>query len=424
MRQARSFNKFTSLRTLLAAAAIGHALLPPAALLAQDDAGGGGLDAVVRVSLRDVTLAELSDEIEAQTGLSLRITDRAFDLAPSGPATLITRADIIDVPLRDGLGEILGGLLLTLRESDRGVEVVPSPLLSRVGQRPTWEQIDLLRALQALEPGIRDADLAALRNMLQFRLQRDDPWTALSAAIRQTGAGGGTDVLTLAAGRLGWSWIVDGSAIVVLPKREAVRRALDTRISLAAKNQPFSTVLGAIGKQAGVDIRIEERAMDALPLGVQRRFSITLRNKPLGEVLESIGTYTSLAPVVTEGGILFVRERDRAWFDRLQRDPALKREEEPRAAANNAQTERDLPRAEAEPFATAPAPAPAAADADPVVARITVINEDGRRVEWLIRRSELPPDLREQRAADLQNLFDEVRRRSSGESASEKTQPD
>ena len=50
---------------------------------------------------------------------------------------------------------------------------------------------------------------------------------------------------------------------------------------------------------------------------------------------------------------------------------------------------------------------------DPYVAKIVVELEDGKLAEWLIRRSELPPDLREMRKRDLAEFFESARRKNS-----------
>ncbi|MCH7885791.1 MAG: hypothetical protein IIC01_11155 [Planctomycetes bacterium] len=52
---------------------------------------------------------------------------------------------------------------------------------------------------------------------------------------------------------------------------------------------------------------------------------------------------------------------------------------------------------------------------DPVVAKITVTQEDGKTIDWLIRRSELPDDLRQMRKRDLARMIEALRRKRSAQ---------
>ena len=116
----------------------------------------------------------------------------------------------------------------------------------------------------------------------------------------------------------------------------------------------------------------------SLPLNVQKSFSLNVLNKSAEDVLESIAAYTGLGYLIEPEGVLFYRLNH-----------------EPRA-----------------PTVTSQGTSAADADGDPYVAKILVPLDDGRTVEWLIRRSELPPDLRDKRDQDLQKAFEAIRSQS------------
>jgi hypothetical protein len=146
--------------------------------------------------------------------------------------------------------------------------------------------------------------------------------------------------------------------------------------------KPLIEVLQEVGRQTGVRVHAEPGALASLPLNVQKSFSLNVLNRPAEEVLESIAAYTGLGYLIEPDGILFFK-----ITEELQRRPS--------------------------------GPAEAAAGQpgnDPYVAKIVVPLPNGKSVEWLIRRSELPPDLRDKREEDLRKAFEAIRDQESRDS--------
>ena len=202
------------------------------------------------------------------------------------------------------------------------------------------------------------------------------------------GAGPGDEVLSAACASLELAWSLNGDRIIVAPIQEHIRRQLGRPISMRRNFRPLFEVLQAVAEASGVRIRVEPGALAALPLVMQRNFSLNVSRQPAEQVLDSIAAYTGLGYLVDQGGVLFYPTGGHPWLSEEAADS-------PERTTN-----------------PSPPPRRTAID-DPVVAKITVPTEDGRNIEWLIRASELPPDLRLMREQDLKELFEVVRRRAA-----------
>lgn len=330
-------------------------------------------------TITNKTLGEAIGLIAEQTGVPLRVRPGVMDLAPHGAGTMIREVQVANMPLREGLARVLAPLGMTFVAHGDHVEILANEWLSALGRRITWDELDTLSQLASLEPG-RSADaLAALKPMIQFRVPLRQPWTALSAAVRDVGAGSGEEVLERACKNLGWTWTLDGKRIVVTDGVETIRHKLAQRITLRMTNRPLLDVLHAIGERIGVAVHTEPGIMASLPRHLQQNFSLSAHDDAASQVIDTITAYTGLGYLIEPGGILFFNAGSDAGAA-AQRNGGVDRGVDPPT------------------------------DADPIIAKMTTTLEDGKTIDWLIRRSELPSNLREMRKKDLAELFRTIRR--------------
>lgn len=330
-----------------------------------------------KITLENIKLGDAIAVVSEQTGVRIVMAPEVMQLVPQGPDTLIQKVDIAQLPLRDGLTRLFGPLGMTWVVRSDGVEVVPKEAILCLGRAPTWPELETLSELSAIQPGLDPAALAPWQSRVQFQLPIPDAWRQLSDAIRNVGAGPGDEVFNLACSGLGWGWCLSDRRIVVSPLEKLMLRRLQQPISLRMNNRPLFDVMNAVGAAVNVAVRLEPGALTTLPVQMQRNFSLNVQQQPVEQVLDIIAAYTGLGYWVGPDGVMFYRPEARGG--------------EPKVS---------------ESTGTAPAPA------DPYVAKMVIPVEGGKTVEWLIRRSELPEDLRQMRERDIEAVIEALRRRS------------
>ena len=326
-------------------------------------------------TITDKTLGEAIGLIAEQTGVPLRVRPDVMDLAPLGAGTMIRKVEVANMPLHEGLERVLAPLGMTFVLRDDHVEILAKECLRALGRRVTWDELDTLAQLTSIEPGLDGAALAALKAMVQFRVGMRDPWLALSGAIRDVGAGPGDEVLARACKNLGWTWTLDGKRIGVTDGVETIRRKLARRITLRMTNRRLLDVLHAIGERISVAIHTEPGLMASMPRHLQQNFSLNAQDDTASQVIDTITAYTGLGYLIEPGGVFFFNPGESA------------------GAVSPRDDDHESP-----------------TDEDPIVAKMTTTLEDGKTIDWLIRRSELPPNLREMRKKELAELFRSMRR--------------
>ena len=333
------------------------------------------LDEPARITLEKVRLKDAIQQVWDQTGVKIVMPQEAMDIVPYGEETVVELVDIADTPLRDGLTQLFAPLGMTFVVRGDFVEVVPKKPLRCLGRRASWNELDTLTELSAMQPGVDPEALSRLRGRIQFKVPVLDGWQTLSMAIKSIGAGPGDEVLSVACANLGWAWCLSDRWVVVSSGSSLIGRQLKKPISLRMNSKALIEVLQEVGRKAGVPVRAEPGALISLPLQLQHSFSLNVHQKPVEEVLDAISAYTGLGYLIEPDGVLFYK-----------------------ANGGSAAEDRGGPASQA------------ASRRDPYIAKIMVPLEDGTTVEWLIRRSELPPDLRERRAEDLNIAFEQLRR--------------
>jgi len=330
------------------------------------------------ITLENIKLGDAIAVVSEQTGVRIVMTPEVMQLVPQGPDMLIQKVDIARLPLRDGLTRLFGPLGMTWVVLGDGVEVVPKEAILCLGRTPTWPELETLSELSAMQPGLDPTALAELQTLVQFQLPIPDAWRMLAGAIQNVGAGPGDDVMTLASAGLGWGWCLSDRRIVVSPLEQLMRRRLQQPISLRMSNRPLLDVMNAVGAEVHVAVKVEPGALTALPVQMQRNFSLDVQQLSVERVLDSIAANTGLGYLVGPDGVMFYRPDGSG--------------PEPKVTAS---------------------PGAATGSADPYVAKVVIPLDDGKSMEWLIRRSELPEDLRQMRDRDIEAFISSLRQRGA-----------
>jgi hypothetical protein len=328
-----------------------------------------------RITLENVRLVDAICKITDQTGVRIEMPPESMLYVPEGSETIIEKVTIANVPLREGLDRLFGPLGMRFDVVGDVVRIVPKEGLLCLGRTPTWAEVGTLSDLAATHPGQNPQELNRLQERMQFQVPSPDPWGSLAQMIRKVGVGPGDDVLTAAANQLGWSWCVSDDRIVVGTFDQMLRQRLRQPISIRLVNRPLIDALQAVGTAVNTMVRIEPGAIAGLPVQTQKNFSINVANMRADQVLEGIAANTGLGYLLSPDGIFFFSPNG---------NPAT--------------------------VQASPTP-PSSGSSDPYVAKISIEMGEGKTFEWLIRRSELPDDLKQLRDHDIQQFIDEMRGR-------------
>ncbi len=335
------------------------------------------LDEPTRITLTSIRLGEAVEVITEQTGVRIVMAPDVMGLTPQGADTLITEVDIANISLRDGLTRLFTPLGMTFVVESDHIAVLPHEALLGLGRAATWEELETLAWLSSISPGLDEQDLTSLQSRTQFHVPVPVTWKLLAGAIRNVGAGSGDEVLTVACRAMGWGWSLADRWIVVAPLEEHILRRLRQRITIRMRNRTLHEVMNAVGNAVNVRVRAEAGALVTLPPQIQRNFSLDVHQRTAEQALDEIAAYTGLGYLIDPGGVMFFRPTGHGG----------------------------------PPPDTAIRPSGAITLSDPYVGKMVVPLEDGQYMEWLIRQSELPEDLRGMRKRDLAEGFRTLRHR-------------
>ena len=336
------------------------------------------------IELNDVPLKKAFDVIAEQTGVELGMAPEAVNLIPHGAETRVT-ARIANLPLREGLNRLFGRLGMELIVLEDHVEVIPQEALLRLGRPATWEELDTLTALSQLQPGLETGDLGQLRTLLQFHVDVSQPWDQLARAVQDAGAGSADEVLDAACGRFGWTWILSGKHVVVIPVARLIEMQLQQPVSIRLSSRPLIDILRALSHKLNLRIRTEPGAIAALPIEVQQGFNLIAQDNTGEEVLDAIAASTGMGYLIEPEGVLFYQ---------------------PVPGGGGAGSQGDTRN-------------PNSVSANPYLGQFVRVLEDGTEVRWLIRASDLPADLRPVREADIARMVELLRREREAAEAEE-----
>ncbi len=325
------------------------------------------LDEPATIELENVKLIDVFAEVTRQTGVVVEMPPEVMALIPHGGETKLKRASIPNVPVRKGLADLVGPLGMTLEVREDRVVIVPRKALLRIGRPATWADLETLQKLARLRPGEAGDDMAAILAITQLQVDVRGGREVLASAIRDVGAGFAEEVLSIATRNLGWSWRVDGAHVVIESVERQHRAQLGRSIDLRMNSRPLFDILTAIGEAAGVPVRVDPEALRDLPINVRQSFSVNLSNRTAEQALDAVAAYSGLSYLIDPNGVLFY-------------SPAT-------GVSRAAQS------------------AAPAGGGDPYVASMEVELGDGQTIRWLIRASELPPELLDRRQQDINQMI-------------------
>jgi hypothetical protein len=331
------------------------------------------LDEPTRIVLENARLDDAIARLTEQTGVRVVMSPDVMALVPYGASTTIQRVEIAHIPLREGLAQLFDPLGMTFEVRGDHVAVIPKPAILCLGRTPSWDEVDLLARLGSLQPGTTPAALDELKPLVQFQINAPDPWAQLSQAIRTVGAGPADQVLTVACANLGWAWCLSQDRVAITSIEQQTRRMLQQTITTRIANQSLFDVLNEISLGVHVPIRLESGAP------IPRSYSIDVSNAPAERVLDKIAAETGLAYLIESGGVVFYSVSEA----RSSHAPAV------RPAS----------------FATPASGNPS----DPWFCKIVVQIENGQSVEFPLRESEVPSDIREFRERAKNRVFEMIR---------------
>ncbi len=327
-----------------------------------------------QITLENIRLVDAICRITDQTGVRIVMSPDAMRYVPQGPETIIEKVNISNVSLREGLERLFGPLGMKYELADDHVRIVPKDALLCLGRTPTWTELETLSKVSAMQPGLKANDLDKLQDRIQFQVGAPDAWGSLAQAMQNVGAGAGDDVLTVAANQLGWTWCLSDDHVVVGTFEKMLRQRIRQPISVRMSNRPLIEVIQAIGDALNTPIRVEPGAIAALPVQKQKNYFLDATNIRAEQVLEGISANTGLGYLLSPDGIFFYNP---------QNNPGISTQQVATPTGSS----------------------------DPYVAKIVIAIGDGKTFEWMIRKSELPDDLKQVRERDIQQFIDEFRQR-------------
>jgi len=260
------------------------------------------LDQPTDLDIKNKAIGEAFDQIAEQTGIPIVIDPGTFCLLPEDSRTTLS-ATSKKTPLRDSLTALLRPIALCFDVEDDTLVIHPTPPLRRVPHRATWQELALLEKL-ATTPWSEE-----FAKTLEFQFQPTSQTLAdvnrgtLLELAAKVGLGMATDVLEQATNHYGWTWHPAGKLIVVLPKTRQNELQLDQRITADYTQFSVPDTLLDLAQRAGVPLRCDPGAFASLTPFVAERFHVKVINTTIREAFELVAGQTGLGYYIEPEGI-------------------------------------------------------------------------------------------------------------------------
>jgi len=330
------------------------------------------LDAAIpELVLESRPVPDVLKELSQQTGVPITLEDRAVNKLPWGAQTKFSSVTIRDSTLREALPRILQPLALQFKIEDNRVVISPSPALERLDGRITWKELELYNKLA----GAAYSPETFKQFELQYRItSKLDAPALLADQLARAGTGNTADLLETATASLNWTWIPQDTRIVILTQQAMYARGMARRMTGRYDRRPLGEILFELGREAGVHVHLQAGTFTRLPRETVDRYSLFLTNASIRQAFDYIAAETGLAYSIEPDGVHV-------------------------GPADNIEKMFPPRTAEAE---------------DPYVAKFSIpYNDKGINLEFLLRESELPRDIRQKRDQFIKQLREASRAAAS-----------
>lgn len=292
--------------------------LNPAQTIAAPDSSAlinEALDQPVILKLNTV-LPKAVTAIADQTGVKVDVDPTVWDLLPWGEQTNI-EVNLDRQTLRAGLEAVAQRLGLVMVLSAQAVELEPMPPLRRLGRRATEKELEALYLLSTTPldklAGKEKPTVEQLIEAVDARLQEVKPELAVEFRRRDLIKTDQTvfiarnatmaDALEALSRETAATWYPWGRSIVVLPREMQVRNnQLSRPIDIRFNGVDVAQVLVELEQASGVPFEIEAGAIQRIT-PESRRISMILTNVTVQQALEAVSGVTGLDYVVKGDGL-------------------------------------------------------------------------------------------------------------------------
>ena len=268
------------------------------------------LDRPVELSIPDATIAEVFSRLSEKTGIRFLLTEETLAWLPYGAQTRL-RVELKNVTVRDGLSRMLTQQALRWEVADEAVRIVPSEALYRMCRRASYEELQLLGGIHSARltttgKGAKEVleHLRAATGSKKLKFLFHVPADRLAAFQRANRVLPGTVAAwldTLCHGT-GWTWYVWGDDIVILDRKDQVRRQLKRQVSLRYQHAKLLDVLRDLAGKGHVQMTLEPGVMNYLPPDVRTNFEL-MADATIAQALEFISGGTGLKFTPTAEGV-------------------------------------------------------------------------------------------------------------------------
>jgi hypothetical protein len=317
------------------------------------------LDQPVKLELNTV-LPKAMQIIGDRTNVTITVDPAVWDVLPWGEQTNIN-VKIPNQTLRSALDAMAQRLGLVTVLKAQSVELQPMPALRRLGRRATDSELELLDLLARTPLGLagEKPTVEQLVDAVDQKLQQVKPEFAVEFRRRDLADAGKPvfvarnstvyQALEAMARETSATWYPWGKSVVVLPREAQVRNnQLSKNVNVRYDRTDIGQALAELSEAAGVPFEIEPGALQRIPPDSRTVKLILGGSATVAAALEAISGYTGLDWAVKGEGVYI-------WY------------------------------------ASSASAAGGAAQQDPVIGMVQLDN--GMQV--MIRRSSLPPDVRE-----------------------------
>lgn len=267
------------------------------------------MDRPVDLTLEDAPIPEVFRRLTEKTGVKFVLDDATMACLPYGDQTRLA-VHLTNVTLRAKLTAILAPLALQWSIEGDLVRIAPGEALARMCRRASYDELQVLGKLHTEKLAAdKGATLDQLRKVtadkdleLVFPQGTADKAAALAHADRALPATG-ADWLDRLCQPASWTWYLWGDQVVLLDRKDQMKRQLQQQVSLRYQNEKLVTVLLDLARKARVTLAMEPGVLNYVPVETRNNFNLVMADAPIQQALEVISGATGLEFIRTDEGL-------------------------------------------------------------------------------------------------------------------------